>query len=107
MAWVVLFLAGLLEIVWAIGLKYTEGFTRLWPTVGTLAAMLASFTLLSQALKSIPIGTGYAVWTGIGVTGTVIFGMLFFGEPRDAMRFLCIALILCGILGLKLLSAGQ
>lgn len=105
MAWVYLFFAGVLEIVWAVGLKYTEGFTRLWPSVGTIAAMCASFALLGLALKSLPIGTAYAVWTGIGAVGTATLGMILFGEPRDALRLLCIALIVAGILGLKLTSA--
>ncbi len=105
MAWVYLFFAGLLEIVWAVGLKYTEGFTRLWPSVGTIAAMCVSFALLGLALKSLPIGTAYAVWTGIGAVGTATLGMILFGEPRDALRLLCIALIVAGILGLKLTSA--
>lgn len=105
MEWVYLFFAGLLEIAWAVGLKYTEGFTRLWPSVLTLAAMIASFALLGVALKSLPIGTAYAVWTGIGAVGTATIGIVVFGEPRDALRLLCIALIVAGILGLKLTSA--
>lgn len=104
MAWVVLFIAGLLEIGWAVGLKYTQGFTKLWPSVGTLAAMAASFLLLSQALKTIPVGTGYAVWTGIGAAGTVIIGMAFLGEPADVGRIVCVLLIIAGIVGLKLVS---
>ena len=104
MAWVILFVAGLLEVVWAIGLKYTQGFTRLWPSVGTVAAMIASLLLLAQALKTIPVGTGYAVWTGIGAVGAAMVGMLFFGEPRAAARVVCLLLIVAGIVGLKLFS---
>lgn len=105
MAWVFLFLAGLLEVCWVIGLKYTQGFSKLWPSVFTLGTLALSIFLLSQALKTIPIGTGYAVWTGIGSTGTVILGMLFLGESRDAARLFCLALILIGIVGLKVVSA--
>ena len=104
MAWVYLLLAGLLEIAWAIGLKYTEGFTRLWPSLWTGAAMVASMVLLAVAVKTLPIGTAYTVWTGIGAVGTAILGILLFGEPRDLARLLCIALIVAGILGLKLVS---
>ncbi len=104
MAWVYLFFAGLLEVVWAIGLKYTEGFTKLWPSVGTLSAMVVGFLLLAQALKTIPVGTGYAVWTGIGAVGTVILGMMFLGEPRDIGRIVCLLLIIAGIVGLKIVS---
>ncbi|QJE74358.1 quaternary ammonium compound efflux SMR transporter SugE [Aerophototrophica crusticola] len=104
MAWVYLVIAGLLEIVWAIGLKYTEGFTKLWPSVWTLAAMAGSFILLSQALKTIPVGTGYAIWVGIGAVGTAILGMVVLGEPANLARILCILLIIAGIVGLKLFS---
>ncbi len=104
MAWVVLFIAGLLEIGWAVGLKYTHGFTKLWPSVGTVAAMAASFLLLSQALKTIPVGTGYAVWTGIGAAGTVIVGMALLGEPAEAAKVVCVLLIIAGVVGLKLVS---
>lgn len=104
MAWVVLFIAGLLEIGWAIGLKYTQGFTQFWPSVATIGAMALSFLLLSQALKTIPVGTGYAVWTGIGAVGTVILGMAFLGESRDIGRILCLLLIVFGIIGLKAVS---
>jgi quaternary ammonium compound-resistance protein SugE len=101
MAWFVLFVAGLFEVGWAVGLKYTQGFTRLWPSVATVSAMAVSFFLLSQALKTIPVGTGYAVWTGIGAVGTVILGMVFLGEPRDVGRMVCVLLIVAGIIGLK------
>lgn len=105
MAWVLLLIAGLFEVGWAIGLKYTDGFTRLWPSVGTLASMAVSFVLLSLALRTIPVGTGYAVWTGIGAVGTAILGMALFGEPRDAGRVVCLLLIVSGIAGLKVFSA--
>lgn len=104
MGWVYLLVAGLLEVVWAVGLKYTEGFTRLVPSVVTLGAMAASVGLLGLALRTLPLGTGYAVWTGIGTVGTAIAGMVMLGEPAGAMRLMCIALIVAGILGLKLLS---
>lgn len=102
MAWVVLFFAGLMEICWAIGLKYTEGFTRLVPSVLTLAAMTISVILLAIALKTLPVGTGYAVWTGIGAVGTAILGIVLFGDPATAGRLACIGLIIAGIVGLKL-----
>ena len=105
MAWVYLLVAGLAEVAWAAGLKYAEGFTRLWPSVATIAAMIVSLFLLSQALKTLPLGTAYAVWTGIGAVGTVVVGMLLFGEQRDWPRLLCITLILSGIVGLKLVTA--
>jgi len=104
MAWIYLFVAGLFEVAWAIGLKYTEGFTRFGPSLGTLAAMAVSFLLLAQALKTIPVGTGYAVWTGIGAAGTAILGMVFLGESRDSVRFFCLLLIVAGIVGLKLFA---
>ncbi|MGV3774861.1 MAG: quaternary ammonium compound efflux SMR transporter SugE [Verrucomicrobiales bacterium] len=104
MAWIYLVIAGLLETIWAIGLKYTEGFTRLWPSVGTVACMAVSFFLLSLALKTIPIGTGYAVWTGIGAAGTACIGMIYFGESREIGRIFCLLLIVAGIVGLKLFS---
>jgi quaternary ammonium compound-resistance protein SugE len=103
-AWIHLFIAGLLEIVWAIGLKHTQGFSRLWPSVGTIAAMIASFFLLARALQTLPVGTAYAVWTGIGAAGTALLGMAFLGESRDAPRLLCIALIIAGVIGLKTFS---
>jgi quaternary ammonium compound-resistance protein SugE len=104
MAWTYLIAAGLFEVVWAVGLKYTDGFTRLWPSVGTLAAMAASVYLLSRALLELPVGTGYAVWTGIGAVGTALAGMVLFGESRAVGRLACIALIVAGIAGLKLLA---
>lgn len=104
MAWTYLFVAGLLEIGWAIGLKYTEGFSRLWPSVGTVLAMVLSLAFLGLALKSLPVGTAYAVWTGIGAIGTVILGIVLFAEPATAARLACIGLILCGIVGLKLVT---
>ncbi|GJD77645.1 quaternary ammonium compound efflux SMR transporter SugE [Methylobacterium gregans] len=104
MAWIILFVAGLLETGWAIGLKYTEGFTKLVPSVLTLAAMAASVVLLSIALRTLPVGTGYAVWTGIGAVGTAILGMVLFGEPATAARIACIGLIVAGIAGLKFVS---
>ena len=102
MTWLVLLVAGLLEVAWAIGLKYTEGFTRFWPTVGTVAAMLASIGLLGLAMRTLPVGTAYAVWTGIGAVGTVLFGIILFGEPATVARLVCVGLILAGIVGLKL-----
>jgi quaternary ammonium compound-resistance protein SugE len=105
MAWVVLFVAGLFEVGWAIGLKYTEGFTRLWPTVGTLISVVVSMGLLGVALRTLPVGTGYAVWTGIGTVGTAVLGIILFREPATAARLFCIALIVAGIVGLKLVSA--
>jgi quaternary ammonium compound-resistance protein SugE len=107
MAWFQLILAGLLEIVWAIGLKYTDGFTKLWPSVVTLIAMFLSFGLLSHAIKHIPIGTAYAVWTGIGAVGVAIVGMILLGEPRSIARIACILVIVLGIMGLKMLSDHQ
>ncbi|MCF8721064.1 quaternary ammonium compound efflux SMR transporter SugE [Nitrospina gracilis] len=101
MAWVVLFVAGLFEVGWAIGLKYTEGFTRLWPTVWTVASIVISMGLLGLSLKHLPVGTAYAVWTGIGTLGTAILGIYLFGEPATALRLLCIGLITVGILGLR------
>lgn len=104
MAWIYLLLAGIFEITWAVGLKYTEGFTRLWTTAGTVVAMIASVYLLEQAVKTLSLGTAYAVWTGIGVAGTVIFGILLFGESREWTRLVCVFLIFAGILGLKMFS---
>jgi len=104
MSWIYLLVAGLLEVVWAVGLKYTEGFTRLWPSVITLAAMSASVGLLGLALRHLPLGTAYAIWTGIGTVGTAVAGMVLLGEPAGAMRLACIALIVGGIAGLKMLT---
>ncbi len=104
MAWFYLFIAGLLEIAWAIGLKYTEGFSKFWPSVATVSAMVASFGLLAAALKTIPVGTGYAVWTGIGAAGTAVIGMVFLGESREIARILCLVLIVAGVVGLKVVS---
>ncbi len=103
-AWIMLGLAGLFEIVWAIGLKYAEGFTRLWPSVITIAAMVISMYLLALAARTLPIGTAYAVWTGIGAVGAALLGMMLFAESASAMRLACIALIVAGIVGLKLSS---
>jgi quaternary ammonium compound-resistance protein SugE len=102
MSWLILLVAGLLEVGWAIGLKYTHGFTRLWPTVGTVAAMVASIGLLGIAMKSLPVGTAYAVWVGVGAVGTVILGIVLFDEPANAGRVISVSLILAGIVGLKL-----
>lgn len=104
MVWIVLIVAGLFEIGWAVGLKYTEGFTRLWPTVGTLLAMAVSFGLLAHALKTLPVGTAYAVWTGIGAVGTAIVGIVLLGESASPARLLCVAMIGAGIVGLKVVS---
>ena len=106
MSWTILFLAGLFEVAWAVGLKYTEGFTRLWPSVGTVAAMAVSFYLLAVAMRSLPLGTAYAVWVGIGAVGTAILGIVLFNEPANAGRLVSLGLILAGIIGLKLAS-GQ
>ena len=102
MNWLILVVAGLFEIAWAIGLKYTEGFTRLWPTVGTVLAMIISVGLLGIAMKSLPVGTAYAVWVGVGAVGTAILGIVLFGESANAGRLISLALILAGIVGLKL-----
>jgi quaternary ammonium compound-resistance protein SugE len=104
MAWVTLFIAGLFEVGWAIGLKYTDGFTRLWPTALTVASMILSLGLLGLALKTLPVGTAYAIWTGVGTVGTAILGIILFGESTAALRLACIGLILAGILGLKLVT---
>lgn len=104
MNWIVLIVAGLFEVAWAIGLKYTEGFTRLWPTVGTVAAMVVSITLLGIAMRDLPVGTAYAVWTGIGAVGTVILGIVLFGDSAAWGRLVCVGLILTGIVGLKVVS---
>jgi quaternary ammonium compound-resistance protein SugE len=104
MAWIYLTIAGLFEVGWAIGLKYTEGFTRLLPSLWTVASMIISIVLLGLAVKALPVGTAYAVWTGIGAVGTAILGIYLFAQPATALRLMCIGLILCGIVGLKLVS---
>ena len=107
MPWIILLVAGLFEVGWAVGLKYTDGFTRLWPTVATAAALAASMGLLGVALRTLPLGTAYAVWTGIGTVGTAILGIALFREPATALRLFCIALIVAGIVGLKLASPAS
>lgn len=102
MAWIILFIAGLLEVVWAIGLKYTHGFTRLTPSILTIIAMIASFLLLANAMKTLPVGTAYAVWTGIGAVGASITGILLLGESVSPVRVISLCLIIAGIIGLKL-----
>jgi quaternary ammonium compound-resistance protein SugE len=104
MAWIYLVAAGLCEVAWAVGMKYTQGFTKLWPSAWTATAMVASVVLLAQALKAIPVGTGYAIWTGIGAIGTAIFGIFLFSESAAPARLVSMALILAGIAGLKLTS---
>jgi quaternary ammonium compound-resistance protein SugE len=101
-AWILIVLAGILETVWALGLKYSEGFTKFWPSALTIVAAIASFWLLSMAMKTLPVGTAYAVWVGIGVMGTVIFGVVLLGEPLNAMRVIGIGWLLLGIMALKL-----
>jgi quaternary ammonium compound-resistance protein SugE len=105
MSWFILILAGILEIGWAVGLKYTDGFTRLWPTVATVAAMVVSLAMLGVAVRELPVGTAYAVWTGIGAVGTVIAGIVLFGDSASPLRLLCMGLILAGIVGLKVLGS--
>jgi quaternary ammonium compound-resistance protein SugE len=102
--WLFLLIAGLFEVGWAIGLKYTDGFSKLWPSLGTGAAMIVSLAFLGLALKYLPVGTAYAVWTGIGAIGTVILGIILFGEPATAARLACVGLIVAGIVGLKLVA---
>lgn len=104
MPWLILILAGLFEVAWAIGLKYTNGFTRLWPSLGTASAMVASVALLGLAMKTLPVGTAYAIWTGIGAVGTVILGIVLLGEPANAGRLVSIGLIIAGIVSLKLVT---
>ena len=103
-AWLILFIAGFCEVGWAVGMKYTEGFTRLWPSAWTVVGMAASVVLLGCALKTLPLGTAYAVWTGIGAVGTSILGIYLFDESREVLRFVCIGLIVAGIVGLKLVT---
>lgn len=105
MAWAILFLAGLFEVGWAIGLKYSQGFTRLWPTLWTVLAMVVSLWLLGLALKVLPVGTAYSVWVGVGTVGTVLLGIILFGEPANAARLISIAFIVAGLIGLKLSAA--
>jgi quaternary ammonium compound-resistance protein SugE len=102
MAWIYLLIAGVLEVFWAISLKYTDGFSKLWPSLSTVAGMIASFYFLAQALKTIPVGTGYAIWTGIGAAGTAILVIVLFAEPASLARLFCLGLIVAGIVGLKL-----
>ena len=104
MAWVILVIAGLFETGWAIGLKYTEGFTRLWPTIWTILAMIVSLWLLGIAMKSLPVGTAYSIWVGVGAVGTVILGIVLLGEPANAGRLISITFIIAGIIGLKIAS---
>lgn len=104
--WVILVLAGLFEIGWAIGLKYTVGFTRLWPSIGTVLAMAVSLGLLGIAVKSLPVGTAYAIWVGVGAVGTAVLGIILFAEPANAGRLMSLALIIAGIIGLKLTSSA-
>lgn len=105
MAWVYLFAAAVFEIAWAIGLKYSQGFTRLWPSVFTVVTMVLSFTLLALAVRTIPVGTGYAIWTGIGAVGTAALGILLFAEPLTPGRVICLLLIVAGVIGLKLTAS--
>lgn len=102
MAWIILVLAGMFEVGWAIGLKYTDGFRRLWPTVGTVLAMAMSLWLLGVAMKSLPVGTAYAIWVGVGAVGTVLLGIILLGEPANAGRLISVGLIVAGLVGLKL-----
>lgn len=106
MSWLILILAGLFEVAWAVGLKYTEGFTKPWPSVATGVAMLVSIWLLAVAMKDLPLGTAYAVWVGVGAVGTAILGIVLFNEPANAGRLISLALILAGIIGLKLATPG-
>ncbi len=106
MAWAILIAAGLFEVGWAIGLKYTEGFTQLWPTIGTILAIIISLWLLGIAMQSLPVGTAYSIWVGVGVVGTVTLGIVLFGEPVNVVRLISVALIITGIIGLKLTTPG-
>ncbi|WP_109124964.1 quaternary ammonium compound efflux SMR transporter SugE [Dyella sp. C11] len=107
MPWIYLLVAGLLEVVWAIGLKYTEGFSRLWPSVITGSAMIASIVLLAMAVKTLPIGTAYAIWTGIGAVGAVILGIVLFGDSASPLRLACVGLVVLGMVGLKLTGGAH
>ncbi|RDI98139.1 quaternary ammonium compound-resistance protein SugE [Dyella solisilvae] len=107
MPWIYLALAGLFEVVWAVGLKYTEGFSRLWPSVVTVSAMLASIILLAMAVKTLPIGTAYAIWTGIGAVGAVLLGIVLFGDAASPLRLACVALVVIGMVGLKLTGGAH
>lgn len=104
MAWVSLFIAGLFEVVWAIGLKYTDGLSKLWPSVATVAAMVVSLLFLEYSMRTLPVGTAYAVWVGIGAVGTALFSMALFGESREPLRLVCLGLIVTGVIGLKLVT---
>ena len=104
MEWLVLVVAGIFEVGWAVGLKYAEGFTRVWPTLGTIAAMIVSLGLLGLALRSLPLGTAYAIWTGVGTVGTALLGIALFHDATDPLRLACIAVIVVGIIGLKLVT---
>lgn len=104
MAWVYILIAGIFEVTWAVGLKFTQGFTRLWPSLGTAIAMLTSVYFLNVAVKTLPVGTAYAVWTGIGAAGTALMGILLFDESKELVRLLCIVLVVAGIVGLKITS---
>lgn len=106
MAWLILVVAGLFEVGWAIGLKYTQGFTRLWPSIWTVVAIVVSMWLLSVAMRTLPVGTAYSVWVGVGAVGTVIFGIVLLGDPVNAARIISVALIIAGIVGLKLATPG-
>ncbi|MBY0499830.1 MAG: quaternary ammonium compound efflux SMR transporter SugE [Nitrosomonas sp.] len=106
MAWAILIAAGLFEVGWAIGLKYTEGFTQLWPSIGTILAIIISLWLLGIAMQSLPVGTAYSIWVGVGVVGTVTLGIVLFGEPVNVARLISVALIITGIIGLKLTTPG-
>jgi quaternary ammonium compound-resistance protein SugE len=105
-AWLALLAAGLLEVAWALGLKYSDGFTRFWPSAATVAAIALSFVMMSLALRSLPFGTAYAVWTGIGAVGSIVVGMLLYSEPVDPVRLICLSLIVAGMVGLKLNSSA-
>lgn len=107
MAWVYLVLAGICEIGWAFGLKYSEGFTKIGVSIVTVIVMILSFVLLSQAMKTLPLGTAYGIWTGIGAAGTALLGMIFLDEPRDAIRIICLLLIITGVVGLKIFSGAK